>query len=457
MKEISVRDIADVLKATGVVPDGIAKGVCTDSREVKAGDCFFALTGENFDGHDFVSQAIDKGAVCAVVSKSCGTGRELVVEDTTTALGKLAGWYRRNSGFKLVAVTGSAGKTTTRHIISHVLKSRYRVHESPKNFNNHIGLPLTILSARADTEIVIAEIGANHPGEISTLTEIAAPDIAVVTNAGAAHLEGFGTVEVVAAEKLSISRGLGDKGMLVVSADCVNLSAACDFDSARTVTFGLSAGADICADDVSYNHLNTTFELNGVTVDLPLASSANLQNALAAFGVCEKFGITASEFADAVKSLSCVKMRGEVLNFGSLTVINDCYNANPASMRTALEMGSNFSRRTKKRFVFISGHMGELGDSAEKYHRELGSSCAPYGVKMLICIGPWAEMTANAAEINGGIETKIFKDTVSACNRLEKYIKKSDIVLVKGSRVASLELVVDKLAGLYGTESDKTN
>ncbi len=221
-------------------------GVSIDSRTAKAGDCFFAISGENFDGHDYVCKAFAKGAVCAVVgnkfdSKELGGKCLLRVADTVKALGDLAREYRRKAGYKVVAITGSAGKTTTRQICCHALSRRFNVHQSPKSFNNNIGLPLTLLGADSHTEIVIAELGSNNPGEISNLTRIAAPDIALVTNVHPAHLEGFGDLQTIVREKSSISEGLTSGGVLIVNADFEDLVDACRARGGGFVTFGKSA------------------------------------------------------------------------------------------------------------------------------------------------------------------------------------------------------------------------
>lgn len=229
MKKFSIADLAGIVKACTDASEQAKRdkryaiqnfnGVSIDSRITKAGDCFFAIVGENFDGHDYVTDAFAKGAVCAVVSKDIPVSKPtdkpiLKVEDTIKALGDLAGEYRRQGDFKVVAITGSAGKTTTKEIAYQALHQNFRVHQSPKSFNNKIGLPLTLLGAEADDQIVIAELGSNHPGEIACLTGIAAPDIAVVVNVHPAHLEGFDNLQTIIQEKLSISEGLTPDGVL---------------------------------------------------------------------------------------------------------------------------------------------------------------------------------------------------------------------------------------------------
>jgi UDP-N-acetylmuramoyl-tripeptide--D-alanyl-D-alanine ligase len=431
-------------------------GVSIDSRTTKAGDCFFAIAGENFDGHDYLCDAFAKGAVCAVVGRKFdSTTLEdrclLRVEDTTRALGDLAREYRRGAGFKVVAITGSAGKTTTRHICYHALSRRFGVHQSPKSFNNHIGLPLTLLSADTHTEIVVAELGSNHPGEISYLTRIAAPDIAVVTNVHPAHLEGFGDIETVAREKSSISEGLAPDGVLIANADFEDLVDACRARCARFLTFGRTEAADYRATDICMEGHTSRFTIDDTEIHLPLAGPGNVENALAAWAVCSQLSLTVEEFAQALKSLPPVSMRSELLEIGTLTVLSDCYNANPASMRNALDILAKLDPSGERRLVFICGDMAELGEQAEQLHAELGDSVARTKIGLLLAVGSLASITASSAELGAGhdLETKCFADTLSACNNLPEFIKDNDIVLVKGSRAAGLEMAVKRLNDLF--------
>lgn len=456
--------IADLIQATGATLDASDfasrtpsfTGVSIDSRTTEVGDCFFAIAGENFDGHDYVGDAFAKGAVCAVVCEKFD-GKEpadkclLRVDDTIQALGDLAREYRRRAGFKVVAITGSAGKTTTRHICHHVLSRRFNVHQSPKSFNNNIGLPLTLLGAGPDTEIVIAELGSNNPGEISYLIRIAEPDIAVVTNVHPAHLEGFGDLKTIVKEKSSISEGLKPGGVLIANADFDELLEACRARDAALVTFGKSDRADHRVEDIRLEGPASSFTIDGRGVRLPLAGPGNVENALAAWAVCSQLGMSVGEFANAVTTLPPVSMRTELLQIGTLTVLSDCYNANPASMKNALEILAGLDSTGRRRLVFICGDMAELGLQTERLHAELGEFAARTGVGLLIAVGKIAEIAADSAQASAtrDLRIKCFSDTVSACNNLHKFIKDNDIVLVKGSRRARLETIVEKLKMIY--------
>jgi UDP-N-acetylmuramoyl-tripeptide--D-alanyl-D-alanine ligase len=461
MKEFPIADLVTITRAKLSAPldkYGVSSfiGVSTDSRSTKAGDCFFAIGGENFDGHDYVADAFAKGAVCAVVSKDINGKKSagkclLKVEDSIIALGELAREYRRQAGYKVVAITGSAGKTTTRQIIYHVLSRRFRVYQSPKSFNNQIGLPLTLLGAAADDQIVIAELGSNHPGEIPYLTRIAEPDIAVVTNVHPAHLEGFGDLQTIIHEKLSISEGLKSDGVLIINGDFDRLVDACRAGGIKFITFGKSDDCDYRAGNIRPDGPASRFTIDGVEVYLPLAGPGNVENALAAWAVCRQFGLTIDDFAQAIETLSPVSMRTELLQIGTLTVLSDCYNANPASMKNALEILANLDPAGQRRKVFICGDMAELGRQSVSLHAELGTSIAQAGVQLLLAVGKFAKIAAEAAQENADnyLEIKCFEDTVSAYNNLHQFIKDYDIILVKGSRVAKLEVLVEKLNELF--------
>ncbi len=455
MKEISIKDLARIIKVEPAGDfGGSAIGISTDSRTVKPGDCFFAIAGENFDGHNYVKEAFAKGAVCAVVSQDVEGGTILKVDDTTKALGDLARHYRQKAGYKVVAITGSVGKTTTRQIVYHVLSQHFRVSQAQKNFNNQIGLPLTLLDADEKTQVVVSELGTNHPGEIAYLTRIASPDIAVITSVYSAHLDGLCDLQTIIQEKLSISEGLRPDGVFIINGDFDQLVSSHQAKSGKTAefyTFGKSDGCDYRARDITNTGFGSSFTIDGTQVNLPLAGTGNIDNALAAWAVCSQFGLTAEDFAQAVKTQPAVSMRAELLQIGNLMVLNDCYNANPASVKNALDILANLDSDRKRRLVFICGDMAELGPQTENLHAQLGPWIAKAGVKLVMAVGKYAKIAADAAKESAeyDLKTKSFEDTLSACNNLKDSIKEYDIILVKGSRTAKLEMAVDKLKQLF--------
>jgi UDP-N-acetylmuramoyl-tripeptide--D-alanyl-D-alanine ligase len=455
MKEFSIKDLAGIINAepAGDTGDSVV-GVSTDSRTVQTGDCFFAIAGDSFDGHKYVKEAFAKGAVCAVVSEYLEGGPILRVEDTIKALGDFARHYRRQAGYKVIAITGSVGKTTTRQIAYHVLSRHYRVSQAKKNFNNQIGLPLTLLDADPKDQIVITELGSNFPGEIAYLTRIALPDVAVVTSVYPAHLDGFGDLQTIIQEKLAISEGLQPNGVFIINGDFDQMVGACKAkggETARFYTFGKSDGCDYQARNINNTGFGSSFALDNTQVNLPLAGLGNVDNALAAWAVCSQFGLTIDDFAQAVKTQPAVSMRAELLQIGTLTVLNDCYNANPASIGNALDILTNLDSTGKRRLVFICGDMAELGRQTEPLHAELGPSIAGAGVQLLMTVGKYAKIAAEAAKKNAvyDLQTKCFDDTLSACNNLKDSIKDYDIILVKGSRTAKLEMAVERLKKLF--------
>ncbi len=463
MKEFKIADLARIIKACPLQNTSDERratshdyftGVSIDSRTIRSGDCFFAVSGDNFDGHNYVTEAFAKGAACAVVSRDVDSGGNclLRVSDTVKALGDFAAEYRRRTNFKVVAITGSVGKTMTRQITYHVLSRHFRVITAPKNFNNNIGLPLTLLHADPQDEIVVAELGSNHPGEIAQLTRIAQPDVAVITNVYPAHLEGFGDLQTIVREKMSISEGLQTGGVFFINGDCDILLEACRDKGIKFISFGKSDRCDIQARNITHTGSGCRFTVEGREIFLPLLGVGNVGNALAAWAVCSRFAITIDDFAEAAKTLQPLAMRAELLQIGKLTLLCDCYNANPASMKNALDILAQLGSDKKGRLVFICGDMAELGAQSEKFHTELGILIAKTKVQLLLAVGKFAKVAAEAARRYADYDLQIecFDDVSAVCNRLQKFIKNSDIILVKGSRAAKLENAVEKLNEIFG-------
>jgi len=462
MNPITIAQLVDILKNrmsntgmpsdTETTADAVITAISTDSRTTKPGDCFFAIRGDNFDGHDFLGQAIEKGAGCVITQKAFQSPKASVlrVDDTIRALGDLARWYRRQLPAKVIAITGSAGKTTTRRIVFHALKERFKCHQSPKSFNNNIGLPLTILTARPEHEFLVVELGANAPGEISYLTRIARPDIAMVTNIYPAHLAGFGSVENIVREKASISEGLSPDGVLLVNGDFEQLVDHCRNRGVPHTTFGRSPACEITGSDFVCHGHSGQLSVEGRSVVVPLAGPAGLDNTLAAWAVCRHAGLSIDDFARAVKTFGGVDMRLDIRQVGPLTVIDDCYNANPASMKNAVECLMQVAGTGAGRSVFICGQMAELGEESRQYHEQLGRLVASAGVDLLLTAGPLARVTAQAARdrARADFEFVAFDDTDSLCNNLLDIVRHGDIILVKGSRSARLEKAVEKLQEL---------
>lgn len=456
MKEMSIQKLAKVINASEIGSgDNSITRITTDSRMIKPGDCFFAIKGQNFDGHDYLKEAFAAGAACAVVSEAKALDDKMLlkVDDTIEALGVLARYWREKMGFEVVAVTGSAGKTTTKNMIFHIISKYRRCHQSPKSFNNNIGVPLTLLGAEPDIEIVIAEIGSNHPGEIAPLSKIAAPDIALITNIYPTHMEGFGSIEAIIKEKTSIADGLKSGGKFLINGDFENLCQYCRENGIEFDTFGKNKSCSIHPEQISNSGGENILVIEGTEVIVPLAGRANVENAIAAWGICRKFSISAGQFANAMGTMRPLEMRLELLEIGPVSVINDCYNANPASMANALDYMSSIAGGRRR--LFICGQMAELGDKSEEYHSDLGRKIAEAGVDTLLAVGAYAEIVAEAAQAatKTPLRSECLENTAQLCDNIHNYVQADDIILVKASRTAGFECVAEKLEKLFAPDS----
>jgi len=455
MIPLTVSKLAEIIKSKNLPAVNLQiASVSLDSRNIPKGCMFFAIKGENHDGHDYVSKAIESGAVCAVVQKEIPAvekSKLLVVDDTIVAMGRLASFVRRNSKFKIVAITGSAGKTTTKNMLSAVIGSKFECFASPKSFNNNIGVPLTIFAAPADCEIVISELGTNHIGEIEVLSKMIAPDVAVITTVCPAHLEGFGSLDAIVKEKVSITAGLKSGGKFFINGEKKELLDYCKKNNLKFTTFGTTSDCDRFVENIKLTGDNSIFTVEGVEVNLPLIGKANVENASAVWAVAKHFGFSAAEFADAIAKIKPVAMRMEILQFGSLGVISDCYNANPGSMENALQSLALVAGQKKKRPVFIFGKMGELGGESQKLHIELGRQIAQYEIPVVLTIAGDSALAAETAKklIRSDNAVAIFENLDELTHNLHKFVKPDDIVLVKASRSQRFEKVVDELKGLF--------
>ena len=448
-------EIAQVLgsRSSAPVPPIRVTGVSTDSRTIQAGDLFFAIAGDRFDGHKFVGDVVRKGAVGCVVSHE-PEGAEpsglLRVPGTVEALGRLAAFHRRHAKAQVVAVTGSNGKTTTKCMIEHVLGSRFRGRGSIKSFNNHIGLPLTLLSAEQGDEFLVVEIGSNAPGEVAALGRLACPDIGVVTSIGYAHVGRLGGLAGVRAEKLSLFETVRDSGLCVAPLDDLGPSGlARAQDTRNRITFGLSEEADVRVTEVSGDLDGVRFKLNGRhEVRLPFPGVHNAMNVAAAFAVCRRFRMEPEEIVACLATFRAPDMRLTLRRLGGITLIDDSYNANPTSMAAAVHTlgGVHAGRR-----VFVAGDMLELGDESPQWHRTLGRQLSESGIEFIVGVGPQAEQVIRGASEKGaGIESVCYPDTDRAREDLPRRLRPGDTVLVKGSRAVGLDRLVRAIWEVHG-------
>ncbi|NEV61988.1 UDP-N-acetylmuramoyl-tripeptide--D-alanyl-D-alanine ligase [Thiorhodococcus minor] len=443
--------LAQAIDAVGGVMQGRDApftSVGTDSRADCSGQLFVALRGERFDGHDYVAAARAAGAAAAMVDHPLPLEiPQWVVEDTRLALGRLAAAWRDRFAGRIVAITGSNGKTTAKEMVASVLARSGRVRATKGNLNNDIGMPLTLLSAR-DEDYLVLEMGANHPGEIGYMTAIARPDVALITNAGRAHLEGFGSVEGVARAKGEIAEGLGQEGVFVVDGDSRFLPLWRELAAGRRlVTFGFGPASDVSADpeqvriDWGAEGFRAAFEVcrqgAGLPVSLRLAGRHNVRNALAAVAVASSLGIQDAAIQEGLAALTPVKGRLCPRACAGRAMIDDSYNANPDSIAAAIEVLAGLEGR---RWLVI-GDLGELGVDAPRLHAEIGERARDAGVDRLAAVGALSE----AAALAFGEGAVHFSDQAELVAHLRAELGPEDPVLVKGSRLARMEQVVEAL------------
>jgi len=441
--------IAEFMAATGDFdPKAIAEGYSIDSRTVRPGELFFAVRGERLDGHDFIDQALVRGAVAAVVRRDHLArypirAQLVAVEDTLVALQTLATAVRRMWARPLIAVTGSVGKTTTKDAIAHVLASRFRVLKSEGNFNNHFGLPLMLLKLEPEHDVAAIELGMSHAGEIAALAKIAQPEIGVVTCVAAVHLEFFNSVSDIARAKYELITSLPATGIAVLNADDEYV---CQFGrdfKGKVVTFGMNPSADVRAENIEQRgSLGSGFDVivGGYRekATLPLVGNHNISNALASVAVGIERGLTPSEAVGALRTLAPSDKRGQVVQLDNITIINDCYNSNPKALKAMVDA---LVAMPAKRRIVVAGEMLELGPSAADLHRQAGEHIA--GQKIDVLLG----VRGLAQEIVAAAQSRVRADFVATPEQAGEWLaheaRDGDVVLLKASRGVKLERALE--------------
>ena len=423
--------------------------VSTDSRTLKPGELFVALRGENFDGHNFVESAAKTGAAGAIVDsnwkgKTPDSFALIRAKDTLQAYQQVAANYRKSLKLKVVAITGSNGKTSTKDFTASVLSRRFRVTKTEGNFNNHVGLPRTILEATSRDEVAVWEIGMNHPGEIAALSKIAAPDAAIITNVGVAHIEFMGSREAIADEKGALVEAVGVAGIVILNADDPFSARIAPRARAKVVLAGTTDGT-IRASEVTQSEDGTEFTIlegaHRCRAQLPVPGLHMVQNALLAVATGRAFGVSLEMCAAGLAAAPLAKARLQIKKVGGVEFIDDSYNANPDSMKAALRTLAELPAEGKRIAVF--GEMRELGSESERGHREVGETAATLKIDQLIAIGNLAAEIARAAKDAGLEKTAIVESTSQAADLLGEIAAPGDLVLVKGSRLARTEQVIE--------------
>ena len=447
---------AEVLAATKgkcLAPGTVAKfaGVATDTRSLAAGSLFVALSGERFDGHDFIEAAVRQGAAGIVASREPAGVPSAVavfrVSDTRQAYQDLARFHRCRFQMPVIAVTGSNGKTSTKDMIAAVLSTQRNILKTEANFNNEIGLSQTLLKIGPEHEAVVVEMGMRGLGEIAGLAATALPTVGVVTNVGETHLERLGSVENIATAKAELVQALPMDGIAVLNGDDVHVMAMRQKTNARVVTYGTGPELDVQAINLQYSAQGVAFDCRTkqatVTITLPVPGIHNVYNALAAIAVAMELGIDPAAVACGLASFEPGKMRLSIREFGGVTVIDDTYNASPLSMAAAIDVLATVAKGRK---VAAIGDMLELGAAAQAAHEKVGRQLAAAGVEAVLALGDMARVAAETARDQGVAMVAACPDHPTAIQLLRKILLPGDTLLLKGSRGMTMEKLLDAFA-----------
>jgi UDP-N-acetylmuramoyl-tripeptide--D-alanyl-D-alanine ligase len=445
--------LSDVAAALGLESpaSGVVTGWSIDSRTVQPGDLFFALRGPNHDGGAYVASALKSGAIAAVADRPV-EGPVFLVPDALRALQQLAAWARARWGGDVIGITGSAGKTSTKDAIADILGSQFPTGRTAGNFNNHVGVPLSILRMPDDARSAVIEIGMNHAGEIRDLAAIAKPRIGVVTNVGHAHIENFDSIEGIAAAKRELIEALPPDGIAVLNADDPLVARFADGFPGQVITFGGTApygaatkgsGLTILAEDIQLLPDGSRFRVGDTLFETKLAGRHSILNILAGIAVAGIYGIPPAELVSAVAILKPGKMRGERLQSGGILVWNDCYNSNPDAVRTMIDLLRDTPARRR---IAVLGEMLELGRWSDCLHREVGRYVAHSGIPVLLGIRGDARGMVDAA-VEAGLDREsayFFEDPGAAGDRLREIAREGDAILFKGSRGTHVEEALER-------------
>ncbi len=449
MNPITIQNIVAATGGSLICGDLETKitAICTDTRKIIPGALFIPLVGENFDAHNFIDTALEGGCVAALSARPCKhTGKAIIsVVDTKKALGDLATFYRNKFDIPFVAITGSVGKTTVKELTATVLSARYNVLKTAGNFNNEIGLPLTLFRLESTHEAAITEMGMSGFGEIDTLAAIATPDIGIVTNIGLSHIEKLGSQENIYKAKAELFPHIKENGTVIINGDDPILSAHRSEIGRKTVSVGLTPGCDLTAVNISSSPESLTFTvksaLEEVPVTLQIPGEHNVINALLACAAGQILGISLAEAANALSQYRSTDKRLQLINAGNITIINDCYNAAPASVEAALKVLCSHTGRR----IAVLGDIKELGTHTEPAHRKIGEQAACFGTDALFTFGENAAFSAESAKAKEMKDVFATNDIETLKSALQSYLKPGDVVLIKGSRAMKLERITEFL------------
>ena len=443
---------AEIIQATEAVKlqgsEDVAVGsISTDTRGELFGCLFVPLKGERFDGHDYLQQAVEKGAVAVLCDREIAALPKEVavyrVKQTRRALEDLAAYHRRRFALPVIAVTGSSGKTTTKELIASVLAQKFRVHKTEKNHNNEIGLAQTLLSLQPEDEVCVVEMGMRARGEIKRLAEVAAPTIGVVTNVGVAHLERLGSQDAIAAAKQELIESIPENGTAVLNWNDKRVRSMASVCHGRVISYGIEPQANVQALDIQYGLGKTKFTCRifdeVFPVTLPLLGAHNVANALATVAVARVLGLSANRIQRALADAVAGELRQEIIDRSGIRFVNDAYNANPLSMAASLTSLSQFG---EGRYVAVIGDMLELGPDEVAMHEELATAVIAAGITELITVGPLARALGEAVKKQSHVNVHSVANTNEVMPLLKPLLQEGDIVLIKGSHSLRLDTLV---------------
>lgn len=455
MKELTLAQIAEACGGTLIggneAKEYTVTGVEIDSRRVKAGDLFVAIPGEKVDGHKFIPDVLKKGAYALSRQSLDVDGAYILVEDTVTAMKRLARFYRNTLDIKVVGITGSVGKTSTKEMIASVLGTKFRVHKTQGNFNNGIGLPLTIFQIEKEHQVAVLEMGISEFGEMHELADMAQPDIMVITNIGLCHLENLKTRDGILKAKTESFAHLKPDGVVILNGDDDKLSTVEQVAGRKPVFYGIKGRnlceTSVCADAVTEHGLEgMTAEFHtpqgDMEVFIPIPGEHNVYNALAATCVAEQLGLSMDEIKCGIAAASTISGRTNLIHTKGMTVIDDCYNANPVSMKASLDVLSKAGGRK----IAVLGDMGELGEDEKQLHYEVGTYAGTLPIDLLFCVGTLSgKLAEGAKKQNPALTVKHYSTREEMTEELLATVKEGDAVLVKASHFMEFPKVVAAL------------
>ncbi len=448
MESMSLSEAARAVGGELSDRDGLIGGISIDSRTIKSGELFIAIKGPNFDGHEFISQAINKGASGVIISgnisgKTAAAGF-IKVSDTLRALKELAYYHRKKFNSKMIGITGTNGKTTVKEMTAAILSARYNVFKNYGNLNNQYGIPLSLFKLSGEHQIGVMELGMSALGEIADLCRLVGPEIGIVTNVGEGHTQYLKDIRTVGNAKGELLEALPDDGLAVINGDDVNVMAQIGRTRAKSIKFGTNDECHYKAEQISYSQEGTSFKVKGQQFMIKHLGLHNVYNSLAAIAAGDALGVDIEVAAEKLAGLEPTPMRLEIIKTGKFTIINDAYNANPPSMRAAIKVLGSLNASRRK--VAILGDMLELGDIEKLRHHDIGAFAAEHA-DLVVAVGPLgSHIHQGASSLKKN--SRHYQDNASLIAELDAILKKGDLVLVKASRSRHFEEIVNAIKGL---------